>query len=117
MQKQHNLISSGKEKVQGLKSLFDDKEKLRPYLTFDGTKWVFNNEQFLTDYNLKDVKELGDPTHPLNADNPTPAEGKKPISDLNKDAAMGIVASLIIANKTGKDSELNEQLNAYLLAK
>lgn len=114
MQKQHELLVKGRDKVEGLQRLFvpEKRDNLKQYLKFDGTTWMFDNDKFLTDYNLR---AIGTASSPIIAATTDPATTKS-LSDLNETGAGGVIASLIQADKYDKSAELNRQINAYLTA-
>ncbi|MFA7284565.1 MAG: hypothetical protein WC004_01945 [Candidatus Absconditabacterales bacterium] len=114
IQKKYDLLSKGRDKVEGLKRLFvpEKRDNLKQYLKFDGSNWVFDNNAFLTDYNLRNINPAASPITAVSAD----LAKAKPLTDLNEAEAGGVIASLIHADKYDGGAELNKQLNAYLSA-
>ncbi len=116
IQQQYSNLETWKNKVEWLKKLFapDKQNLLANYLSNNNANWSFDINKFLSDYDLDDQNKLNNLSHWTNTG--VNDLTKKPISDLNKDAAMWVIASLIMAQKTGNTWELNKQITDYLKA-
>ena len=102
------MILKGKDKVAGLKILFDDPQKLKKYLNNDQGKWTFDNKKFLNNYGL-------DTFQPGSGREPIPKEDYSS-GDINDPAAACVLSGLIGANKYGQNAQLNDVIDTYLQA-
>ena len=113
---QKEVILKGKDRVAGLKILFNDPQKLKLYLNNDQGKWAFDNQKFLTNYGLNNLQPGMDPKAKEGFSEGDTKKEKLSIGDINDPAAKCVLLGLIGANRFGQNAQLNDAINTYLQA-